>query len=125
MPLLEVRLAGAYAQTASVDYIVHRPFTGPDNDFIQTNGTLYFPPGVITQFVSAVVLDDFIYEGDEICSLWLSSPQNAVLNLGSSFPWVLADNEAPPVLSINDVAVIEGDAGTVRPPSNVQVCSRE
>jgi hypothetical protein len=58
------------------------------------------------------VLGDALDEDDETYTVTLSSPTNATIS-DASGAGVITDDDPTPTLSINDVTVTEGDAGTV------------
>jgi len=80
-------------------------------DYIATSGTLTFAPGETTKTVSVPIVEDLVYEGPETFSVNLSNPTNATILDGQGLGTIL-DNDAMPMLSINDVTVSEdsGDA---------------
>ena len=76
------------------------------------SGTLTFAAGQTTQTVTVPVNGDVLDEVDETFSVNLSSPVNATIADGQGLG-TITDDDAPPTLSIDDVTVTEGDAGTV------------
>ena len=73
--------------------------------------TLTFAPGVTTQQITVAVVGDEVVEGNEVFAVNLSNAANATIadtqGLGTIF-----NDDAAPTLSIGDVAVLEGNAGT-------------
>jgi spore coat protein A len=76
--------------------------------------TVDFPAGdaQLTHGVVVSVNGDAVVEPDETFSVSLSEPQNATLADGSGLGTIVNDDGVPTV-SINDVSVTEGDAGSV------------
>ncbi|QYO65804.1 Calx-beta domain-containing protein [Leptolyngbya sp. 7M] len=87
----------------------------PGVDYITTNGTLTFPNGVTSQTFNVVICDDLLDEPDETFNYTLSNPTGgAVLGTPSTAVQTIEDNDpAAGSLSVNDVRVFEGNAGTV------------
>lgn len=106
-----VWLGGPFVQPVSVHYRTWAGVNPPPGDFIQTNGTLIFEPGMTNLAVSVAVLDNGVYEGTQYCDLILENPVNAVFLNGSSFDGTIIEYDPPPSLTIDDVGVLEGDAG--------------
>src|SRR5206468_2683800 len=78
-----------------------------------TNGTITLAPGTTSQAIAVQVLGDTLDEVNESFSLNLSSPVNAVLG-DSQGIGTINDDDPAPALSVNDVAVTEGDSGVVQ-----------
>ena len=77
-------------------------------------GTLTFAPGVTTQPVNVTVNGDAKNEANETLTVNLNGPVNATIADGQGIGTIVND-DAVPTLSINDVAVAEGNAGTSAP----------
>jgi len=75
--------------------------------------TVDFPAGdaQLTHNVVVSVNGDAVVEPDETFSANLSDPQNATLADGSGLGTIVND-DAVPTVNVNDVALIEGDAGS-------------
>ena len=86
--------------------------TAADGDYVAASGTLSFAPGVTTQTLSVTVNGDTKFEGDETFFVNLSGATNAGIADGQGVGTITNDDTAP-TISINDVTVVEGDAGTV------------
>ena len=87
------------------------PGTATTADFTAGEGTVTFVPGTTTAQVSVPVLTDGLPEGDETFTVELSGPTGATLADPTGVVTILDDRTAP-TLSIGDVAVAEGSAGT-------------
>lgn len=68
------------------------------SDYSNTNGTLIFPAGTITQTVPVPIINDSVYEGpvDEFFYLRLSNPISATLGANSLLQIFIDDNDAAP-----------------------------
>ncbi len=106
-----VTLSPASGQTVTVDYATSDGTATAPADYIAANGTLVFNPSQTTRTFNVPVNGDLLDEIDENFTVTLSDPAGATigddLGLGT-----ITDNDPPPALSINDVAVTEGNSGT-------------
>ncbi|RWA98159.1 MAG: hypothetical protein EOQ39_35870, partial [Mesorhizobium sp.] len=73
---------------------------------------LTFLPGATTATINVPVNGDTIFEPDETFTLNLSNPVNVTIADGQGLGTILNDDAAPPTISVGDVAIVEGDAGT-------------
>ncbi|MDQ4131788.1 MAG: hypothetical protein M3179_00960 [Actinomycetota bacterium] len=73
--------------------------------------TVGFGPGEVTKTIAVPVVGDAVAEGNERFVLNLALPVGAVLKDGQAVATVL-DEEGPPAVSLGDVRVGEGPAGT-------------
>ncbi|MFO0674822.1 MAG: Calx-beta domain-containing protein [Polyangiaceae bacterium] len=81
-------------------------------DYVPTSGTLTFTPGQLSKNVTVTVNGDTVNEGDDTVQLVLFNPSaNAVIQDGLGVG-AITNDDAAPTLSINDVTVTEGNAGT-------------
>ena len=102
------------------------------SDFLPTTGTLTFSPGETTLTIPVPILGDTNDEQDELFTIALSSPVNAIVRIARA-QGLIIDNDAPqaalPELSITGVSRSEGDSGqsvvefavTLSAPSTVPV----
>ena len=74
-----VSLDAPSASEVSVYFGTDSLSASSSNDFVGTNGTLVFAPGVTTQTVRVTINEDLSTEGLELLGLRLSSPTNAVV----------------------------------------------
>jgi hypothetical protein len=116
-----VTLSAPSAQTVRVNYFVlpvYRNILDPSGnpivvsstkgvDFENVAGTLTFLPGETTQNLIVPVKGDLTDEVDELFRVSLTTPINANITKGRGTGTIM-DNDAPPTVSINDVAVAEG-----------------
>ncbi len=104
-------LSSGSLQTVTVTYATASGTATSGADFTSGAGTITFLPGVTTQQVSVGVLNDALDEDDESFTIALSAPVNGTL--GSAVgTGTITDDDAPPVVSIAGVSVIEGDTGS-------------
>src|SRR2546422_482262 len=109
--VLTVSLSAASAQTVTVNYATANGTATAGADYVSTNGTLTFLPGQTSQTITVTVLGDVLDELDETILLNLTAATNATISDGQDVVTIL-DDDAAPVLSINDVSVVEGNSGT-------------
>jgi uncharacterized repeat protein (TIGR01451 family) len=81
-------------------------------DFLSVTGLLVFPPGVTNATISVPVLGDVLNEANETFSVRLFNPTNALLAQGGYAVCTILNDDPLPVVSVNDVTVLEGDTGT-------------
>ncbi|POY35325.1 hypothetical protein C3K47_16200 [Solitalea longa] len=84
-----------------------------DLDFTGVGGYVTFYPGELSKQISVVVKGDKIDEDDEFFYVHLTHSSNAVL-CNSEVAVLIIDNDNPPVLAVNDMAVKEQDEGQVQ-----------
>lgn len=106
-----VSLSAASGRTATVDYTTGDSTAVAPDDYTSKNGTLTFSAGQTSKTVSVTVAGDLLDEDDETFTLDLSGETSATVADGQGVG-TIADNDATPSLSIDDVAVAEGDSGT-------------
>jgi hypothetical protein len=107
-----VRLSAASGTPVAVMYATADGTAVAPSDYTSKSGTLIFTPGVTSQIVQIKVLGDTTTEDDERYFVNLSVPVGATISKGQGVGTIL-NNDSLPALSINDVSVTEGDAGTV------------
>jgi hypothetical protein len=105
-----VSLSAPSSQAASVSYATADAGAEAGSDYQAASGTLTIPAGQTTGMITVLVNGDRLAEANETFFVNLSSPANAIVGDGRGIGTVL-DDEAR--ISINDVTVTEGNAGTV------------
>lgn len=122
-----VTLSAASAQTVKVNYFTIALGSGPNAppatkgvDFENVPGTLTFSPGTMTQTINIPIKGDVIDEFDQIFNVVLTTPVNAVISDGKGLG-TITDNDAPPAITINDVAVAEGTGSQTQSSANFTV----
>ncbi|HEX6185118.1 MAG TPA: Calx-beta domain-containing protein [Pyrinomonadaceae bacterium] len=104
------------AGAAGVSYATADGTATAGEDYTPANGTLSFAPGETTKSFTVPILNDVLDEGEETFQLTLSNPTGGItLGASSSAAVNITDNDPFPSLSISDVTVAEGDAGTTTP----------
>lgn len=80
-------------------------------DYVARSGTLTFAPGETTKSVAISINADSVDEADEVFTLTLSAPVDAVLGV-ASVNGTITDDDATPTLSIGDLSKVEGTGGS-------------
>ena len=115
-----VSLSAASGQTVTVNYATANGTAAAGSDYTATSGTLTFLPGVLSQPISVPVLGDNVYEPNETFVVNLSGAVNALIAHAQGVGTILNDDPVPSI-SINDVSVPEGNAGTTNAVFNVSL----
>ena len=111
--IFTVSLSAASGQTVSVTAATANGTAVAPADYAAVAATVVtFAPGVTTQTFTVQVQGDLLDEIDETFFVNLTSPTNATILDGQGIGTITDDDNAP-TISINDVTVTEGNAGTV------------
>jgi hypothetical protein len=113
--IFEVSLFSASSQTVSVRYQTTGQTAVSGADFEGTSGTLSFAPGEIVKTIAVPILDDSLNEFTETFYLNLYHPVNAAIKTGHGTGSIV-DSDPLPTVTLNNVAVVEGNSGTT--PAN-------
>ena len=106
-----VSLTPASAQTVTVTYATADGTATADTDYLSAEGALAFAPGETTKTITVITKGDTLNEANETFFVNLSDPSNASIGKGQGQGTILND-DALPKLTINDISVVEGNAGT-------------
>lgn len=104
--LLTVTLSGTPTQTVKVGYTTAPNTASAGADFGAKMGTLTFSPGQTSKTLKVNVKGDLVDENTESFFVNLQAPQGIGIADGQGVV-TINDNDAPPSLSVNDVAVLE------------------
>ena len=107
----DVTLSAASGKTATVDWTTGNNSATQPSDYTAGSGTLTLVPGDSSESIVVTVNGDVLDELDETFGITLSNPGNATISDGSGVG-TITDDDAVPTLSVNDVTVVEGNAGT-------------
>ena len=81
-------------------------------DYSQLTGTATFAAGSSTTTITVTPTDDLIFEGNETVTLTLATGTGYTLGTAQTATVTIADNDAIPQVSINDLTITEGNSGT-------------
>jgi Ca2+-binding RTX toxin-like protein len=110
-----VSLSNPSDQPITVDYTTNDgTATVADSDYVANAGTLTFNPGdPLTQTITVLVNGDTTYELTENFTVTLNDATNATIDSSNAVGIGIIFNDDPiPSLSIDNVSILEGDAGT-------------
>jgi len=108
---MTVTLDNTSAQQIKVNYATSSDTASSGTDFQAASGTLTFDPGQTFKTIDITVNGDTLYESDETLFVTLSGPVNAFVADGQGVG-TIANDDAAPTLSIGDVSITEGNAGS-------------
>ncbi len=106
-----VLLSAASSDTVTVNYATANNTAVAGTDYVATSGTVTFTPGQQSQTVSVNINGDTTFEPNETFFVNLSNASNAAIADNQGIGTITNDDQQP-AISINDVTVAEGNAGT-------------
>lgn len=106
-----VSLSGTSSQTVTVNYATANNSAVAGSDYVAASGTVTFTPGQVSQTISVTVNGDTTFEPNETFFVNLSNATNATIDDNQGVGTIVND-DAQPSISINNVTVTEGNAGT-------------
>ena len=110
-----VRLSGPSAQVVTVSFATSNGTAEAGSDYVPNSDPLSFQPGETNAAIRVTVFSDFIDEPDETLTVQLSVPVQALLDdENSQGTGTIRDDDPSPVLTVEDVAVIEGNTGSFK-----------
>ncbi|HEY0430095.1 MAG TPA: Calx-beta domain-containing protein [Pyrinomonadaceae bacterium] len=112
--VITVTRAGGAASGVSVNYATSSGTATAGIDYTATSGTLTFAANETSKSFAVPIISDALDEPNETINLTLSSPTGgATPGNPNQAILTIVDDDPTPSLSINDVSVTEGSAGTV------------
>jgi uncharacterized repeat protein (TIGR01451 family) len=109
---ITVTRSGNLDVASMVDYATSDNTATAVADYATASGTLMFAPGDASETFDVTIAADSLDELDELVNLTLSDPDAAVLAAPSTAQLTITDDDDAPEISIEDVSLNEGDAGT-------------
>ena len=110
---VNVKRTGDLSGTTNVSYASSDLTAVAGSDYVATSGTLTFAPGETSKSFNVVISQDNFYEGNEAFTLTLSNPTGGTLSADFASAFVtINDDEPPPTISIADLSIVEGNAGS-------------
>ncbi len=93
--IFAVTLAAPSAQTITVNYATSDGTATAGSDYIATNGTVTFAPGITSATLAVAVVGDTVIETNETFFVNLSSPINGVLGRSRGVGTIINDDGLP------------------------------
>jgi hypothetical protein len=106
-----VSLAAASGKTVTFDWATAAGTATAGVDYVTASGSRTIAAGATSATIAITVNGDVVDEANETFTVGLSNPSNATIADGSG-TGTITDDDALPTLSVDDVSVTEGDAGT-------------
>ncbi|MDJ0795922.1 MAG: glycosyl hydrolase family 28-related protein [Calothrix sp. MO_167.B12] len=102
---LIVNLSTESKQAIAVDYAVtggtaSNNHWGSGQDYVLTEGTLTFDPGIISKKIPFSIIDDGINEADETIQIKLANPKNAILGKNKLHTVTVTDNDRKSIVNV-------------------------
>jgi hypothetical protein len=117
--VFKVRLLDGVTQTpvksgrpVSVNYATKNGTAVAPSDYTAASGTLVFAPGDTEKLVSVTVNGDTAAETNEVFTVVLSAPVNALLGASEGGGTIVNDDGSLPFLNVNDASLTEGNSGS-------------
>ncbi|PYJ04915.1 MAG: hypothetical protein DME25_09325, partial [Verrucomicrobia bacterium] len=107
---IPVFLSAPCTLRVSVNYATSNSTAIAGEDYVATSGTLIFNPGVTNLSINVPIIGDLQHENLELFFVNLSEPTNGVIVVAQA-RCRIADDDAFPLFSIDDVTVTEGPPG--------------
>ncbi len=110
-----VTLSAASGLPTTIAYASADGTATAGGDYAATSGTLTIAAGQTTGTITVLVNGDTLYEADETVKLALSSPTGASFAGGAATltaTGTIGNDDTPPVASIANVSIAEGNSGT-------------
>ncbi len=108
--MFRVSLSAPSGQNVTVDFATSDGTAKAGSDYVANTGALTFAPGETSRTITVTVNADNLNEPDEDFFVTLGNPTNATIARGRGTGTIVND-DALPMLAIDDVRVIEGNSG--------------
>lgn len=117
-----VNLSTESGRPITIDYQTQDGTALAGADYEATSGTITFNPGETSQTITVSALSDTLDEPTETFTVDLLNPNNVTLADNQGLGSIL-DNDEPPIATISDVQIDEGDSGEVNAIFTVSLSS--
>lgn len=107
-----VRLSAKSGRAVSVDFATADGTALAGSDYVNTNGTLVFRPGLLKQKLTVAVLGNDVSENDETFSLNLGNPVNAELAVAQATANII-DRDHAPLAAVSDGVISDTGASAL------------
>lgn len=105
--VFKIQISPVWDKQVTVDYQTVDNTALAGKDYVATSGTLVFAPGETIKTVTVNFIGDSVPEISERFFLDLTNPKDATLSRNRGVAFI--SNDDGPSLSIDDVAIVEGD----------------
>ncbi|HKV35299.1 MAG TPA: Calx-beta domain-containing protein, partial [Pyrinomonadaceae bacterium] len=106
-----VSLSNASSQTITVNFATSPGTATAGSDYVSASGTVTFTPGQTSQPINVTINGDTTFEPNETFFINLANATNATIN-DSQGTGTITNDDTQPSISLNDVSLSEGNAGT-------------
>ncbi len=106
-----VTLSGPSASPISASFTTNPVSATEGTDYADATGTVNFPAMSTSQTIDVTVNGDTTFEPDEAFNVVLSAPSGATLS-DDTGAGTIQNDDTQPAMSVSDVALAEGNAGT-------------
>lgn len=106
-----VGLSSTSGRPVTVDFSTASGTALAGSDYVEISERLVFPPGETNRIVFVRVVADTLPEPDESYFVNLTNPVNATLARSQAVGTII-DDDLMPIVTINDVRTVEGNAGS-------------
>jgi CSLREA domain-containing protein len=109
-----VQLSAPSTSVVTSSYATSDGSATAGSDYASAQGTVTFAPGETSRTISIAIAGDRLVEPTETFFVTLSSPLNATLARARATGMIIDDDlpAVQPAVTVSDVTVVEGDAGT-------------
>jgi len=105
-----VSLSSSTGFVVAVDFATADGTATAGSDYVSNSSTLTFSAGETSKTISVEINGDILNESDETFTVHLSNPANATIATATG-TGTIQNNDGTPIVSIDDVALPEGDTG--------------
>jgi hypothetical protein len=106
-----VTLSAPSSEQVSLDFATADGTATAPADYAAASGTVTFAPGETAKTIPIGVKGDTLQEGSEQFFVDLANPARGTIGRGRGVATIV-DDDGPPALSVDDIAVVEGNSGT-------------
>jgi hypothetical protein len=120
--LVPVTRSGGSAGTVTVDYATGNATAIAGSDYTAVSGTLTFGPGETVHTISIPILNDNVHEVTESFNVGIANATGgATITPDASGLVFINDDDRVPTITIDNVSVTEGNAGTTNAVFNLHL----
>jgi hypothetical protein len=110
--VFHVTLSSPTGHPVAVDYATHDGSATSPDDYLPASGTVTIAAGDTDATVTVSIVGDTLHEADETFTVTIANPSSGVALARAVATGTIVDDDDPPVVSVANTSVPEGDAGT-------------